>query len=259
MFKKTIGLMVLTVGSFMAQVYGNPIVSDNSQLASNSSPMNLNLEARCSRDNSRCQDGKDGKDGRNGRDGRDGRDCSCSASYSDTQIAYFFMRPSDVYDGEGGYTIDGGDSILWDSELFTFKTDGINVKSGLSIDINDSQPFNFLSINDDFVISNSGIYDIQYTVNATTGASGVNYYTMELRINDSTVPGSTFTANLIPNGDLAPYPQQLFGQVLTYIPAGGNLELVNVTAGESQSIDLVPSEDNGNLVSILIRKIADVY
>jgi hypothetical protein len=204
----------------------------------------------------------------NGKDGRDGRDCPCDSQESNTQIAYFYLTPSSLSRPDflcfDSLIIPQGESIQWDSELFTIKSNGINVKSGFSIDLNDPQPFNFFTTNDDIVISKPGVYRITYSVFANASEdSAADSYTMELQINDSPVPGSRYTATLgVEEATVASSTvtltrdaARLTGQVVTYIPAGSNLELVNV--GNSDIRFENESKLNGVVASILIEKIAD--
>ncbi len=211
------------------------------------------------------------------KDGRDGRDCGFEFQDNNTQIAYFYVTPSSLktpfYIRNEPGVILKGESIQWDSELFTIKSKGINIKGGCSIDLKDAQPFNFFTTNDDIVISKGGFYRITYSVFANAYHNKlVDSYTMELQINDSPVPGSRYTATLgVENATIetislenaAPIntivlerdAAQLTGQVVTYIPAGSNLELVNVGLSDIR-LENKPGL-KGVVASILIEKIAD--
>jgi hypothetical protein len=207
---------------------------------------------RNGKDGTNGTNGTDGKDGRPGRDGRDGRDAGV-LGFS-PEIAYFYRTPSD-YASLDFLFIDDQDSVIWDSERFTIKSDGINVLQSLSIDPNDSLPFNFLTVNDDIVFDSSGIYLITYTIYANLADSDQDWYSFELRINDFPVAGSRFTATIsIVDDEEDTDAQELVGQVITYIPANAHLELTNVSG---TGIVLQNDVNNGNTVSIAIQKIAD--
>lgn len=202
-------------------------------------------------------DNCDGRDGRDGRDGKDG--CchnGCCESNKCPDIAYFYLKPSNVI--EENRVIQDRDPITWNPDIFTIKSDGIN------IDENDNTKIAF---------NHSGIYSITYTVFAKPfEESEVDWFTMELRLNNSPLAGSRFsqssplryfnfsTSEDLIFFDIEPDATELVGQVITYIPANGKLQLFNVS-GNNDDIDIRLDNEGGRggiVASISIQKIADI-
>ena len=81
--------------------------------------------------------------------------------------------------------------------------------------------------------------------------------TLGLQVNGALIPGSQFVQSLVPDvnptdGDY--YSTQISGQVLTYLPAGANLQLTNYSG---YSIQLDYSQQYETSASIFIYKIAN--
>ncbi len=275
--KKLMAGFLLVAAPMFTGLHANTALSQDHQLSDHDSSILSGAQraARSSHDGGcyQARDGRDGRDGRNGRDGQDGRDGCCYGGGAFDEIAYFYLRPSD-FACDDDRTIPDGASILWDSEVFTIKSSGINVLQSFTFDPNDYLPFNFLTVNDDIVISKSGIYAITYTIYANIDdiESEADSITFELNLNDSPVPGSRFT-NSVPyqfdydyenpgNSSYYTEPVQLVGQVITYIPANSYLELTNVSGWPEceNPVDVYLENEsgrNGVVASISIQRIAD--
>ncbi len=169
--------------------------------------------------------------------------CERSSSHRDREVAYFYLTPTDAVT-----PVANNSPITWVATRYTVKSDGINVGA-----------VSPATTSPDIVFSDEGIYSITYTVFAGTTiltTLSPDSFTMELQLNGSSVAGSRFTATLPLTLTVPPTldEQELVGQVITYIPAGAQLQLVNVSGYSIQT----ENEDggNGNFASIAIRKIA---
>ncbi len=189
----------------------------------------------------RCDDRRKCRDKCNDR-------CEKAPECFTPDVAFFYLTESDV-NTDGPITIGVGDSIFWLINRFTIKSSDISI--GGPGFVGTSSP--------NIVFVNSGIFLITYTVYAGSLTPAVfppDSYTMQLQINGSAVAGSTFTATF-PITLITPPAldnQELVGQVITYVPAGAALELVNVS---SRAIVSGVNGNNGNFASISIEKVAD--
>jgi hypothetical protein len=210
-------------------------------------PMFFGLDAKDHHDSSGgCRDCRDG------RDGRDGRDCDRNRHDDGAAIAYFYLRPEDVSNDDR--TIDDGDAVIWDHEVFTIRSDSIRLDDDDHADI---------------IIDKSGVYSIQYTIYGSINlddseGEGVDadYFTFELQVNEASVQGSRFTATVVRGTDNDDDAVELYGHVIANISANSVLELVNVSSFDPDvySIDVYLDDEGGRQgisASIAIQKIAD--
>jgi hypothetical protein len=211
--------------------------------------------------------------------------CCCERRQGPFEYANFYLDPQHVHEGEfgGGGAVPAagaqadpqqqqqyydrriicdGDAVIWDSNVFTNKTPGINLSQ------NNFHNF-FSNHSDTIVFDTAGIYSIQYSVyananNAYCGqapsrqaSNGADYYSMELQINNCPVCGSRFTQTL-PDAFGEPAEtdaSQLNGQVVVYISAGANLKLVNVSRFPIRLEN--EGGNNGVFASIIITQISN--
>jgi len=149
----------------------------------------------------------------------------------EVQTAYFFLRPNDVDDP---ITVDDEDPIYWQYDLFTIKTEGINIGGTNSPDIE---------------ISHQGVYLISWTVFARSNDS--DWISAELQIDGSPVRGSRYTSVNSAEDEAS----QLIGQAIVFIPKDSTLQLVNVTGYGISFTTENEGGRNGVIASIAITQI----
>lgn len=203
MYKKLFACLMLAAAPITG-IYADEIVVQDAQQEQPSAPVFDALMKRHHHDKEKCE----------------------------VETAFFFIRPSDL---DGSLTVNDGDAIEWQYDLYTVKSDGINIGSSLSADIN---------------IEHHGIYLITWTVFARSNDS--DWISAELQLNGTPIRGSRFTSVNSAEDEAS----ELVGHVIAYIPHDSTLQLVNVTG---YGISITTENEggrNGDVASIAITRIA---